>query len=82
MEIPKKKHAVLLSMCGPTTFHLMKNLLSPSHFTEHSFAELFVLVEKKYNVKLNVTASALISTSVFKDKEYCWTVCCRAKEAL
>ena len=48
---PEKQRAVLLSVCGPSTFQLIKNLVSPNKPSSKSFTELVDLVKTHYNPK-------------------------------
>ena len=51
MESESKQHAIFLSMCGPATYQLIRNILAPVKPTEHLFTEL---VEQHRNPKLSV----------------------------
>ena len=44
----EQKPAILLSVCGPTTFKLIKSLADPSNFLTMTFAELCALVKEYY----------------------------------
>ena len=44
----EQKRAILLSVCGPTTFKLIKSLADPSKFPTMTFAELCALVKEYY----------------------------------
>jgi len=40
-----KKRAILLSACGPATYQLIRNLVSPAATTDKSFAQIVELVQ-------------------------------------
>ena len=40
IDSAEKKRAILLSICGPTTYSLIRSLVSPKKATEYTFAEL------------------------------------------
>ena len=42
----EKRRAILLSVCGPTAYQLIRNLVSPAKPTEKSFAQLVELVRE------------------------------------
>ena len=44
----EKKRAILLSVCGPTTFKLIESLADPSKFPTMTFVELCTLVKEYY----------------------------------
>ena len=44
-----KKRAILLSVCGPVTYGLIRSLVTPKKVTEFSYAELVEKVTKRYN---------------------------------
>ena len=44
----EQKRAILLSVCGPTTFKLIKSLADPSKFPTMTFVELCALVKEYY----------------------------------
>lgn len=50
-----KKRAVLLSVCGPTTYQLIRNLLAPTKPTTKSFDELVKLVKDHHHPAPSVT---------------------------
>ena len=52
-----KQCAVFLSVCGPTTDHLIRNILTPVKPTDHLFDQLVELVEKHRNPKPSVIVS-------------------------
>ena len=43
-----KQRAILLSVCGASTYQVIRNLTAPKKTTEHNFKELVTLVEKHY----------------------------------
>ena len=50
-----KKRAILLSVCGAETFHLIKSLLAPVKPETKSFQEIVELVEKHHNPEPSAT---------------------------
>ena len=44
----EQKRAILLSVCGPTAFKLIKSLADPSKFPTMTFVELCALVKEYY----------------------------------
>ena len=52
-----KQHAIFLSVCGPTTYQLIRNILAPVKPTDRLFAQLVELVEKHRNPKPSVIVS-------------------------
>ena len=46
IEDATKRQAILLSVCGPSTYQLIRDLLSPTKPTDKSFAELVTLVKE------------------------------------
>ena len=46
IEDATKHQAILLSVCGPSTYQLIRDLLSPTKPTDKSFAELVTLVKE------------------------------------
>ena len=45
----EKKRAILLSICGPTTYSLIRSLVSPKKATDYTFTELIEKVAKHFN---------------------------------
>ena len=45
----KKMRAILLRVCGPSMYRLMRNLCTPSKLTEKSYSELVKLVTDHFN---------------------------------
>ena len=54
-EHAAKKRAILLSVCGISTFHLIKSLLAPVKPETKSFQDLVNLVEKHHNPEPSAT---------------------------
>ena len=54
VESASKQRAIFLSVCGPATYQLIRNILAPVKPTEHLFAELVTLVEQHRNPKPSV----------------------------
>ena len=52
-----KQRAIFLSVCGPTTYQLIRNILAPVKPTERSFKQLVELVEKHRNPKPSIIVS-------------------------
>ena len=46
-----KQRAILLSVCGPTTYKLIRNLVAPAKPTDKTFTELVALVRDHYQPK-------------------------------
>ena len=57
VDTPEKQRAVLLSMCGPETFGLIRSLVAPDKPGSRSFAELVSLVRDHFHPK----PSAIVS---------------------
>ena len=51
----EKKRAILRSICGPTTYSLIRSLVSPKKATEYTFAELVEKVAKHFNPRPSAT---------------------------
>ena len=51
---PDQQRAVLLSVYGPATFQLIRNLVSPKKPQEFKFAEIVEIMEKYHNPKPSV----------------------------
>ena len=49
-----KKRAILLSACGPATYQLIRNLVSPAATTDKSFAQIVELVQNHCHPKPSV----------------------------
>ena len=49
VEAGNKQRAVLLSVCGPATYQLIRNPIAPQKPADYSFAELVNLVQDHYN---------------------------------
>ena len=58
--------AILLSVCGPSTYRLMRNLCTPSKPTEKSYSELVKLVTDYFNP----TQSVIVQRFRFNSR-YC-----------
>ena len=54
VDSAEKKRAILLSVCGPATYQLIRNILAPVKPTERSFTDLVDLVEQHKNPKPSV----------------------------
>ena len=54
VESADKQRAILLSVCGPTTYQLIRNILAPVKPTDKSFSDLVELVERHRNPKPSV----------------------------
>ena len=54
IEDPEKKRAVLLTVSGPATYKLIRNLSSPKKPAEKSYDKLVVLVKSHYTPKPSV----------------------------
>ena len=57
----EKRRALLLSACGPSTYQLIRSLVSPAQSKEKTFEELVEVVKKHHNPKpsLNDITSTL-----------------------
>lgn len=51
----EKKRAVLLTVCGPATYRLIRNLVAPQKPAEVAYAELVALVQAHHTPKPSVT---------------------------
>ena len=73
-----KKRAILLSVCGASTYQLMRNLSAPAKPTEKSFAELVKLVLDHHQPPPSkIVQRFKFHTRVQKPEEtYSWTVYC------
>ena len=49
VENAEKRRAILLSVCGPSTYQLVRNLVAPSKPTEKSFEEIVTLVKEYHH---------------------------------
>ena len=54
IEDADQQQAVLLSVCGPATYRLIRSLVSPKKPTELKFAELVEVMQKHYDPKPSV----------------------------
>ena len=54
IEDADQRRAVLLSMCGPATYRLIRSLVSPKKPIELKFAELVEVLQKHYDPKPSV----------------------------
>ena len=54
IEDPDQQRAVLLSVCGPATYRLIRNLVSPKKPQEFKFAEIVEIVQKHHDPKPSV----------------------------
>ena len=54
VEDADQQRAVLLSVCGPATYRLIRNLVSPKKPTELKFAEIVEIVQKHHDPKPSV----------------------------
>ena len=50
----EKMWAILLSVCGPSTYQLMRNLCAPAKPTEKSYSQLVKLVADHFNPRPSV----------------------------
>ena len=50
-----QQRAVLLSVCGPATYRVIRSLVSPKKPTELKFGELVEVLQKHYDPKPSVT---------------------------
>ena len=66
IEDPEKKRAVLLTVSGPTTYKLIRNLSSPKKPAEKSYDELVVLIKSHYT---QLSCRGFSSTAVCKNQE-------------
>ena len=53
---PAKQLAVLLTVCGRSTYPMIKNITAPSQPSEKTFDEIVTLMSEHYNPKPTVTA--------------------------
>ena len=54
IEDADQRRAILLSVCGPATYRLIRNLVSPKKPTELKFAEIVEIVQKHHDPKPSV----------------------------
>ena len=54
IEDADQQRAVLLSVCGPATYRLIRSLVSPKKPTELKFADLVEVMQKHYDPKPSV----------------------------
>ena len=54
IEDADQQRAILLSVCGPATYRLICNLVSPKKPTELKFAEIVEVVQKHHDPKPSV----------------------------
>ena len=59
-----KQRAVLLSICGPATYQLIRNLVAPDKPTSKSFAEIVKVVKTHHNP----TPSAIVQRFQFHSR--------------
>ena len=48
VENAEKQRAILLSVCGASTYQLIRNLVAPAKPTDKSFAEIVTLVQEHH----------------------------------
>ena len=65
----EKIWAILLSVCGPSTYRLMRNLCTPSKPTEKSYFDLVKLVTDHFNPTPSVMYSDSVLTVVIANLE-------------
>ena len=51
VTVPEKKRAIFLTVCGPSTYDLLKSLLHPNNPKEKTYAELKECLEKHFDPK-------------------------------
>ena len=59
VDAADKKRAILLSVCGATTYQLIRNLVAPAKPTSKSFDELVKLVKEHHQPPPSVTLSVV-----------------------
>jgi len=64
VEDADQRRAVLLSVCGPATYRLIRNLVSPKRPTELKFAEIVEIVQKHHDPKPSVIVPATLPSNV------------------
>ena len=57
---PAKQRAVLLTVCGRSTYRMIKNITAPSQPSEKTFDEIATLMSEHYNPKPTVTVQRCI----------------------
>ena len=55
VQAQEKKRAIFLSVCGASTYQLIRNLVSPQKPSEKTFNELLELVQEHHQPTLSVT---------------------------
>ena len=58
-----KKRAIFLSVCGPSTYGLIRSLVAPKTADDHSYTELVELVKKHYNPRPSAITQRFKSNS-------------------
>ena len=54
IEGPDQQRTILLSVCGPATYRLIRNLVSPKKSQEFKFAKIVEIMQKHHNPKPSV----------------------------
>ena len=68
-EEEDKRRAILLSVCGASTYQLIRNLVSPSKPTDKTFAQLVKLVQDHHQSPPSAIVQERISTLLYAGKE-------------
>ena len=55
-EATEQRRAIVLSLCGPTTYQLIRNLVQPDAPTDVLYADLVKLVKKHVSRKPSIVA--------------------------
>ena len=78
-----KQRAILLSICGASTYQLIRDLVAPAKPISKSFAELVILVKDHHQPPPLSLYIDLISTCVLKRKgKLCVCICSWSATAL
>ena len=64
VENPEQRRAILLSVCGPTTYQLIRSLVAPGKPSDRSFPEIVQLVQEH----LTPTPSAIMQRFMFNGR--------------
>ena len=63
-----KQRAILLSACGATTYHLIRNLVSPNTPNSKSYADLVELVREHFHPKPSVIVMWFRFNSCYRER--------------
>ena len=61
-DAAEQRRAILLSVCGPATYQLIRNLVAPAKPTDKTFAQLVALVKEHQQQHPRLSFSGTTST--------------------